>query len=806
MALPPPVREFLVAQAGEERSPAYLEISTDGRLLGWGGDVESYGLRDLVRGRPAASQSVLLEGLLPVDGPPVCLPCVRHGSGRPADLHLFRAEGRDWLLLLDASAFDLRSRLPQQIANEMSLEQAVPDPMPCLLEALDMVVLERDPDRRFTVVSAVPGWFSALFPEARQGATGLAPERTLRFLENFLHDAETFWRLSRNCTSINSGMWQETEVMAADEWWDATAVLSTGRRFLVIQRITGPGADARRWLQTGRERGLELAEHERQEATLRLANNDLEGRVRRGATTLAREVAGRREVEAQNRLLAQGVDGTSEMISIIDFDGRFTFVNRSFGKAYGYPEAELIGRPASLVQPSGAAPGHADGARGPARLGAWSGETMHQRKDGSVFPVSLSTSEVQGEQGEVIAFINVARDVTERHRAQEALRRSEAQFRQAQKMEAVGRLAGGIAHDFNNLLTVMNSYAEIALARVAETDPIHREVSQIQRAGERAADLTTRLLTFSRKQVLAPRVLDLNTVTATLADLLRPLIGEDIRLVVTPAPSVATVVADKGQIEHVLMNLAINARDAMPGGGRLTIAVSIVDLDADEARLRFDLPAGRYVLIMVSDTGHGMDAETTSRIFEPFFTTKPEGRGTGLGLSTAYGIATQTGGTITVASWPDQGASFTVCLPFASEMSAAPPAVASPEPVARGSETVLVVEDDDGVRDLIRTLLQEQGYVVRAARAGEEALQLASAMTPPVDLMVSDMVMPGMGGRELARRMLNRWPGTKVLFMSGYSDDPAFGLGPRGEVAACISKPFTPRSLLLKIRQVLDTR
>lgn len=607
--------------------------------------------------------------------------------------------------------------------------------------------------------------------------------------------------------------WQEVGLAGPDDWWEAAAVLSSGRKMLVLQHVLGSGSDAHRCLQVGREMSLQVAGHERRGETLHLANGALEGRARRGERkldaaegSLAREVVGRRQIDAQNLLLAQGVDGSAEMILVTDLQDRVTFVNRSFVTTYGYSEDEVVGRHVSLLHAPGNPPDLVPEMFEATRHGGWTGEIVHRRKDGAEFPVSLITSGVRGESGNVIAFIGVARDISERQQADEALRRSEDRFRGAQKMEAVGQLAGGVAHDFNNLLTVMSSYAEMALARVNPSDPIYLEVAQIQRAAMRAADLTTRLLAFSRRQTLAPRILDLNVVTRAIGALLRPLIGDDIKLIIRTAPTPATVMADQGQIEQVIMNLAVNARDAMPLGGPLTIEVSTADLTQRQARLRFDMPGGHLVMLTISDTGHGMDTETQARIFEPFFTTKPEGRGTGLGLPAVYGIVTQSGGTITVASRPGEGTSFTICLP---EVSGTPEALQAPAPrtpLLRGSEVVLVVEDDEGVRELLTTLMRRSGYEVFAACGGEEALEMESALKRPLDLVLTDMVMPGMSGRELAGRMAELRPGIRVLLLSGYTDEEIFSYCADEEGAAFLLKPFTPDTLLRKVRDVLDAR
>jgi PAS domain S-box-containing protein len=413
--------------------------------------------------------------------------------------------------------------------------------------------------------------------------------------------------------------------------------------------------------------------------------------------------------------------------------------------------------------------------------------------------------------GEIQGVIGVATDVTDRRRAEraleeseQALRRSEEQLRQAQKMEAVGVLAGGVAHDFNNILTIVLTQSEILLERLPRESPWRQKVAEIRAASERGALLTRQLLTFSRNEVLAPRLLDLNAIVAGLEGLLRRLIGEDVEFAFAPAPEIASIVADRGQVEQVIMNLAVNGRDAMPMGGRLDVSVSVVDIDASETA-RLGLPAaGRYSTLRVRDTGQGMDLETQRRIFEPFFTTKERGKGTGLGLATVYGIVRQGGGSISVVSAPSQGAEFTVHFPFRSDVPA--PAAAPRGTDSRGgSETVLLVEDEPGVRTIGRELLELSGYVVIEAENGVDALEKADAYPGPIHLLLSDVVMPRMGGRELAQRLATRRPGLRVLLVSGFTDDTILRHGVHDSGMAFLQKPFTLESLSQRVREVLDS-
>ena len=393
----------------------------------------------------------------------------------------------------------------------------------------------------------------------------------------------------------------------------------------------------------------------------------------------------------------------------------------------------------------------------------------------------------------------------ERKRAEEALRSSEERLRQAQKMEAVGRLAGGVAHDFNNLLTVITSYSALLLEDLGSDDPKRDDVDQIRKAAEGAAALTRQLLAFSRQQVLQPKALDLKATVAGTEKLLKRLIGEDIQLTTVLARDLGVVKADPGQIEQIIINLAVNARDAMPTGGRLTIEAANVDMD--EAYVRGHAPAspGRYVMLALSDTGIGMDEQTKARIFEPFFTTKEPGKGTGLGLATVYGIVKQSGGFIWVYSEPGHGTSFKVYLPRVDEPAeAAAAATATAEPRG-GTETVLVVEDAASVRMVTRQVLERFGYVVLEAPNGETALRLAAKHHGPIHLLLTDVVMPGLSGRQLAGQLAELRPDMKVLYASGYADHAIVHHGILESGIAYLQKPFTPETLGRRVRQVLDS-
>ena len=397
------------------------------------------------------------------------------------------------------------------------------------------------------------------------------------------------------------------------------------------------------------------------------------------------------------------------------------------------------------------------------------------------------------------AVVVTARDVTER-------RMLEDELRQSHKMEAVGRLAGGIAHDFNNLLAVMLGYTSLTLSRAGDPAVVTRNLEQIKTAAERAANLTRQLLAFSRKQVLMPRVLDLGGVVAELDTMLGRLIGEDVELVTDVARARGRVRADRGQMEQVIVNLAVNARDAMPGGGRLSVSLRDVDVDAAFAREHVGMRVGPHVILEVVDTGVGMEAETLSRLFEPFFSTKEKGKGTGLGLATVYGIVKQSGGHVAVESVPGRGTTFRIWLPQVDEAATeeATTAFLPPAPCRTGTETILLVEDEEAVRSLMSEVLAGRGYLVLAASSGAEAVQVSRAHGGPIDLLLSDVVMPGMSGREVAVAITNERPGLRVLFASGYTADAIARHGVLEPGTDLIHKPFTPDALLARVRERLD--
>lgn len=491
----------------------------------------------------------------------------------------------------------------------------------------------------------------------------------------------------------------------------------------------------------------------------------------------------------------------------INPEGKIMLANQTMIEALGYEEEELTGKDylASMVPERQ----HQTMSALFEQLVNSEGPTVNEnhiiKKDGTEILVEWHGRSVADEQGRLDYFFGVGIDITERKQAELEHARLEEQVHQAQKMESIGRLAGGIAHDFNNLLTVINSYAGFAAEDLREGDPLKADLRQIQEAGQRAAALTRQLLAFSRKQVLEARVLDLNEVVFDLEKLLRRLIGEDIELSTSLAADLGRITADPGQIEQVVMNLAVNAKDAMTGGGRLCIETANVELDEDYANQHADTTAGPYVMLTATDDGVGMSAEVMERIFEPFFTTRGKNQGTGLGLSTVYGIVKQSGGCIRVESELDQGTTFKVYLPRV-ETEKSEPQQAPTVSDLRGDETILVVEDEKAVRTLTRRILTSAGYLVITAANGGEALLECERHENKIHLVLTDVVMPKMSGKELSDRLAKIYPDLKVLFMSGYTDNAIVQHGVLDEGTHFIAKPFNSTDLLKKIKMVIGSK
>jgi PAS domain S-box-containing protein len=496
--------------------------------------------------------------------------------------------------------------------------------------------------------------------------------------------------------------------------------------------------------------------------------------------------------EARYRLI---VENQTESIVKWRPDGTRTFVNESYCRTFGVREEECVGtsffplvapefreeirRLTAALTPESPSYTEEHLALVPG------GERWQQWTNRGMFDAD----------GRLVEILSSGRDITDRVRLEE-------QLRQSQKMQAIGQLAGGVAHDFNNLLTVINGHSELLLMDHADTsDPLRAELVAIRDAGERAALLTRQLLLFSRKAVFEPRVLDVNSLLRQTSQMLRRLIGEDVRLTTVLSPSLYRVRVDPSQIEQVIMNLSLNARDAMPRGGRLTIETRNAFFTAEDSRAHPELKSGHFVHLRVTDTGSGMTSDVKEHLFEPFFTTKGPGRGTGLGLATVYGIVHASGGFVTVSSEVDTGTTFNVFLPaHEPDASAVPADAAGRRPVGRG-ETVLIVEDEEGVRQIVRATMEMHGYTVLVASSGPEALRLIDGRQDTVDLLLTDVVMPGMSGTQLAEAILERRPGCRVVFMSGYNED-ALVLDPATQ--AFIQKPFTPQVLARKVRELLD--
>jgi two-component system, cell cycle sensor histidine kinase and response regulator CckA len=473
----------------------------------------------------------------------------------------------------------------------------------------------------------------------------------------------------------------------------------------------------------------------------------------------------------------------------------FLEVNNAAMRQYGFSREEFLSMTIKDIRPPEEVPALMDDlSRISSPLGdskAW----RHRKKDGSDMDVEITAHsfDFSGRPARLV----LATDVTER-------RTLEAQLRQSQKMEAIGLLAGGVAHDFNNLLTAITGYSELALRRLRSHDPSRHDVEEILKAGERAAALTSQLLAFSRKQVLQPRIIDFNSIVSEMEKMLRRLIGEDVVFRTVLDPELGSTRADPGQLEQVLMNLVINARDAMTRGGKLTIETRNVYLDEDYAKMHIAVVPGPYVMLAVSDTGVGMNEQTSARIFEPFFSTKEPGKGTGLGLSTIYGIVKQSGGNIWVYSEPGKGTTFKIYFPLVGAHTQRIATATEAEEISNGNETILLAEDEEIVRNLARQVLEMYGYRVLEAASGKEALFICEQNTEPIHLLITDVIMPEMGGPELASRVAKLCPETKVLYMSGYTDSAIVHQGELDESAKFIQKPFTAERLARKVREVLD--
>jgi two-component system cell cycle sensor histidine kinase/response regulator CckA len=504
-----------------------------------------------------------------------------------------------------------------------------------------------------------------------------------------------------------------------------------------------------------------------------------------------------RSSEERFRLFVDGVHDYALLLT--DAEGRVVMWNQGAQRTFGYREDEVLGRHIERFHQGDADPDNVARAllRRTAAEGRTEVEGWRVRRDGEVFWAHVVTTALRREDGSLRGFANVVHDRTEH-------RRLEEQLRQAAKMEAVGRLAGGVAHDFNNLLTVINGCADMLNGELADDDPHLELVASIREAGQHAADLTRQLLAFSRKVVIEPRDVDVNAIVAATGEMLRRLIGNHVGLETVLCADACTVRADPVQLEQVVLNLVVNARDAMPDGGRLTVRTATLDLgDGERQGEAGAIPAGRYVELSVTDTGHGIPEPLRARIFEPFFTTKGVGHGTGLGLATVYGIVKQAGGDVSVVSEVGEGTTFRVLLPAISASFLAEPARAV-RSTPSGTETILLVEDDDAVRRLAHAILSRYGYRILAARNGTDALRVLAGHAGPLALLLTDVAMPGMGGAALAALIRGQRPEVRVLYMSGHADDSPVRRGATTDGGSFLNKPFTRLELAHKVRDVLD--
>lgn len=583
------------------------------------------------------------------------------------------------------------------------------------------------------------------------------------------------------------------------------AMIGTGLTLLLVWPLNRL---RRKALETIREysgAGLDAVPRGNELSTLVRANDIMLDTIKNHIAERTRAEDALRET---SRTLHALIDASTLAVVVSDASGTVRVWNPAAVRMFGWTETETIGHPNPLLSPS----------RNP-ELRETCNLVLHgerfsntkvrgQDRSGSEILLAFSGAPLFDAKGEIASMMAILADITDAKAAEEALRRSEEQLRQSLKMEAVGKLAGGVAHDFNNLLSVITGYSELLLTRIDDQNPARREIEEIHKAGERAAALTQQLLAFSRRQILKPKRLRMNEVVETMGKMLRRLIGEDIDFATESQEDLWTVRADPSQIEQILMNLCVNARDAMPTGGKLVVSTANVTLVAPLVDRELTIPPGRYATLRVADNGSGMDEKILSKIFEPFFTTKDLGKGTGLGLATVYGIVKQSEGYIRVDSLPGEGTTFFVYFPAAEGEE---PEEEEDWPEAEcegpsGKRTILLAEDEEMVRELAIEIFQGAGYTVLDAPNGTAALAVSDRHAGCIDLLVTDMVMPGMDGIELARRVCDSRPGIPVLFMSGYAEDAKERLGDLNEGRAFLQKPITPTNLSRKVRELFSGR
>jgi PAS domain S-box-containing protein len=516
-----------------------------------------------------------------------------------------------------------------------------------------------------------------------------------------------------------------------------------------------------------------------------------------GLLGVARDISEQREGERRLRLQEAALAATVDAVMITDRDGTIEWVNPAFTRLTGYSPEEATGRKPQFLKSGAQTPAFYKHLWETLLEGrVWYGELSNRRKDGSLYTEEMTITPVTDETGDIAHFAAIKRDISERIALENRLHG-------ARRMEALGQLAGGVAHDFNNLLGVIRGHGELLAAQLDDVDPRREKVEEILGASERAAKLTRQLLAFGRRQVLEPRVVDLNAVVAEVEKLVRRLVGDTVEVIVSPGANLGRVRVDPTQIDRVLLNLAANARDAMPQGGRLTVETSNVEVGEAECHTRAGAQPGQFVRLRVRDAGIGMDEATRSRIFEPFFTTKEVGQGTGLGLATVYGIVKQSGGYVWVDSAPGEGSSFEIHLPRVEE-ELEPRATAPPPPAVRTPARILLVEDEASLRGIAKDLLEASGYTVVAAANGAEALALAEHhATGPIQLLLTDVVMPGMSGPALARQVRVRWPDVDVVYMSGYSYEAVEKEGLLEPGTRLLAKPFSLNTLVRSVEEAL---
>jgi PAS domain S-box-containing protein len=515
------------------------------------------------------------------------------------------------------------------------------------------------------------------------------------------------------------------------------------------------------------------------------------------------DISQRKQAEERLRFHAQLLGSVREAVVASDLEGRIVYWSRGAEKLFGYSSDEVMNRPYRDFAGSLVPPDEETFRREIMANGTWRGEHRQKNRKGEVFWTSSFISLVLDEQGKPSGFIGIDADITDRKQAQKESEQLQLQLAQAHKMESVGRLAGGVAHDFNNMLGAILGHAEIALESVPPGHPLHGDLVEIQKAAKRSADLTRQLLAFARKQTVAPQVIDLNETVAGMLNMLRRLIGENIDLVWAPNPELGRVKVDPSQIDQILANLCVNARDAIAGKGTLTIETARITFDEAECAQHAGFVPGEYAMLSVRDDGCGMDNETQVNLFEPFFTTKGVGQGTGLGLATVYGIVKQNHGFICVESAPGKGSTFQIYLPRHLGVQDSPAGAHAAKPASPGQATVLVVEDEPAILQITRTMLTRLGYQVLGAATPGEAIHLAETHSGAIHLLMTDVVMPEMNGRDLAKNLLSLYPHIKRLFMSGYTADVIAHHGVLHEGVEFIQKPFSMKELADKVREAL---